>query len=209
MEERGWIKRSVGSSDPELLERYIGNLAIRLGGPGSQEVGIIARLVPRRIGAGRSNSLSGQFGLGPFPLHFDNSHWSVPSRYVILACVTTGACPAATFLLDSSDLKLSASEQKLILSAVFLIRNGRKSFYSSIRSSGRPFLRLDPGCMRALDGDGEIAMRLYSYEEQMEHVTRLSLRAGDVLAIDNWRTLHGRGDCRSVDEGRKLLRMVV
>ena len=45
--------------------------------------------------------------------------------------------------------------------------------------------------MRAVDGDGERAMRLYSYEMQEECVARISWNVGDVLAIDNWRILHG------------------
>ena len=205
----GWVKASAGSDDPGVIEGYMKAVALELGRPVMQRSGMSAELVPRGKGAANLNSLSGRYGLGTFPLHCDNSHWSVPCRYVILGCVGAGSRPAATLLLDSCEVKLSATEEALVLSAVFLIGNGRNSFYSSIRSSGRRFLRLDPGCMRAVDGDGERAMRLYSYEMQEECVARISWNVGDVLAIDNWRILHGRGECKSVCGERKLLRVVV
>ena len=52
-------------------------------------------------------------------------------------------------------------------------------------------------------------MELYSYEMHEKRIDRVCMDVGDVLAIDNWRTLHGRGKCSSLGEGRRLLRIFV
>ena len=99
--------------------------------------------------------------------------------------------------------------QLLAKSAVFFIRNGPNSFYSSILSARRDFIRLDPGCMEAVSKEDEEAMKLYSYDQQRRYVRRISWQVGDVLALDNWRILHGRGEQVNVSNDRFLLRVIV
>src|ERR1039457_4271027 len=44
-------------------------------------------------------------------------------------------------------LRFNREEEVLLRSGVFLVRNGRASWYSTILSGERPYVRFDPGCM--------------------------------------------------------------
>jgi hypothetical protein len=94
-------------------------------------------LLPLSKEKGRPTSLSGKYGLGPFPLHCDTAFWPIPCRYVILACTKSYVSRTATVLFDTSSMDLSDEERLLATSALFAVRNGRRSFYSSILSPRR------------------------------------------------------------------------
>ncbi len=209
LQRSGWAKTTAETGDPRNLALFLESIASQLGTPVRHKFGVAEELFPRRAATGNPNSLSGKYGLAPFPLHCDTSHWRVPCRFVLVACVDPGSVPTSTVLLDTADIILSQEEQILVLSSVFLIKNGRSSFYSSIRSSNRHFIRLDPGCMKAVTNEGSEAMELYSYANQKNCVRRISWRIGDVLAIDNWRVLHGRGEQLNASADRMLLRVLV
>jgi alpha-ketoglutarate-dependent taurine dioxygenase len=53
------------------------------------------------------------------------------------------------------------------------------------------------------------AMGLYDYERQRDRVISYNWDGGDVLIIDNWRMLHGRGNETAGDFERRLLRAYV
>ena len=63
--------------------------------------------------------------------------------------------------------------------------------------------------MEAVSKEDEEAMKLYSYDQQRRYVRRISWQVGDVLALDNWRILHGRGEQVNVSNDRFLLRVIV
>ena len=63
--------------------------------------------------------------------------------------------------------------------------------------------------MEAVSKEDEEAMKLYSYNQQRRYVRRISWQVGDVLALDNWRILHGRGEQVNVSNDRFLLRVIV
>ena len=209
LDQAGWVKTKAGTGDPNILSKFLNSIASRLGRPVSHRFGMVEEISPRKPETGNPNSLSGRYGLTPFPLHCDTSHWPVPCRFVLLACVNPGSFATPTLLLDASQVNLSSKEQTLALSSVFLIRNGRNSFYSSILSSSRRFIRFDPGCMKAIGEEGHKAMSLYSYVKQRDSIRRIFLDIGDVIVIDNWRVLHGRGERADVSVDRELLRVLV
>ena len=63
--------------------------------------------------------------------------------------------------------------------------------------------------MEAIGKEGNAAMELYSYAKQKDRVRKIPLDVGDVIAIDNWRILHGRGERSSVATDRMLLRVLI
>ena len=209
LERAGWVRVKAGTNDPNILSRLLNSIAFNLGTPVSHRGRMVEDLSPRRAETGNPNSLSGRYGLRPFPLHCDTSHWPVPCRFVLLACISPGSFITPTLLLDTFEMNLSSEERTLALSSVFLIRSGRNSFYSSILSSSRHFIRFDPGCMRAIGEESNEAMELYGYGKQKDRIRRIFLDVGDVVAIDNWRVLHGRGERAHVSVDRKLLRVLV
>jgi Taurine catabolism dioxygenase TauD, TfdA family len=120
----------------------------------------------------------------------------------VLGCQSTGAVRSPTLLLDTLELRLSGPERELAYSAVFCVRNGRRSFYASMLGAARPFLRVDPGCMEPIGEDGVEAMKLFSYEREGTSPVAFDWAASGVLIIDNWRVLHGRGNDAEADIGR-------
>nr|WP_244571479.1 TauD/TfdA family dioxygenase [Mesorhizobium carmichaelinearum] len=84
-------------------------------------------------------------------------------------------------------------ELHLLEGAPILVRTGRRSFYSTILSPDRVFLRYDPGCLEAVDERGQAALRLMERRLAGGSPEVHHWHQGDILVIDNWRVLHGRG----------------
>ncbi len=206
----GWVKTTANDDKSKNLSGFVGSIASRLGTPVRNRVGAAVEVLsPCAAESANPFSLSGKHGFAPFPLHCDTSHWPVPCRFVILACLDPGSVATPTLLLDLAQVSLSSGERLLARSAVFLIRNGRRSFYASILSDRREYIRLDPGCMEAVTEDGKQALDLFSHHHQSHQVRRVEWRSGDLLIIDNWRVLHGRGEHTNAAGDRKLLRVIV
>jgi len=126
-----------------------------------------------------------------------------------MACAEPGPEPTPTILLDSRDVSFTEREAAACSSAVFLIRNGRHSFYGSITAQNRPFIRYDRGCMEPLSPDGAEVADVFSLAQNAGKTYQHDWQRGDILVIDNWRTLHGRGVDRQTALGRVLLRAMV
>jgi hypothetical protein len=96
-------------------------------------------------------------------------------------------------LLDWRTLGFSPDELHLLESAPILVRTGRRSFYSTILSSDHAFLRYDPGCLEAVDLRGQAALSLVAHRLRGASPKTHHWRRADILILDNWRVLHGRG----------------
>lgn len=209
LQQKGWAKTKQRIDDPRSFSLFLMATAHQVGKPIGRKSDLVEKIVPRKAEEANPNSLSGKYGLGQFPLHCDTCQWPIPCRFILLGCVNSGPQPTPTFLLDRTKVSLSPTEQRLATSSVFLIRNGRKSFYSTILSPRRNFMRYDPACMEAIDEKGSKAIQLYDHPIRQSLVQRITLNIGDVLAIDNWRILHGRGKCPDTISDRALLRVYV
>lgn len=179
---------------------------------------LLGRLVPGRSGkafeivkptaseAAHGRSLSRTHGKAALPLHVETSHRPSPCRYVVLGCVDPGGAPnATTTLLNRQDLRFSNVESAELMGAPMLVRSGRRSFYSTILPRDGAYLRFDRGCMEAVCARGRRALEIVE-----SHLGRLKpqehgWRSGDIIIIDNWRALHGRGDT-TASGSRRLVR---
>lgn len=166
---------------------------------------LVEEVVPTAFDEALPRSLSALYGTGALPLHMDTAHRLRPVRVIILGCVSVGMPRSATRLLDSTSLRWSASEWQLLSSAVFLVRTGRHSFYSSILNDDFDFIRFDPGCMEPTDNRSELALQLFSDRVSSARYQTVDWLEGRFLVLDNWRMLHGRtaAPCKS---GRVLVR---
>ena len=54
----------------------------------------------------------------------------------------------------------------------------------------------------------DLAERLKSFSEEAKRIT-IDWSEGDLLIIDNWRMLHGRGSAITIDSDRLLIKMLV
>ena len=131
---------------------------------GVEGTNCVERIIPQTAETALPGSLSRRYGLGTLPIHTDTAHWARPCRYLVMACAEVGPVPTATLLLDARHVRLSEPEEAACSSAVFLVRNGRRSFYGSIRERDREFIGLDPGCMAPLSCEGGLALQAFSFD---------------------------------------------
>ena len=155
-------------------------------------------------------SQSALHGLGEIPFHVDGAHLDQPPRYVVLACAKPGDAPAATSIVRLIDVVLSPSYREQLDSTPFLVRNGRRSFYSTIASWRRSFVRFDLACMEPVSSDGIELIKVLSSALRECHRQNIIWQQGGIVIIDNWRALHGRSPRRGlVSPDRSLLRVYV
>jgi len=209
--ERVWSCRNVAGACANSILRELGRLGNQLGTRVAGRAGLMDELIqPRDIANAHPRSLSARYGLGTLPFHTELSHRPKPCRYVLLGCIDPGSPAAATMLLDWRNLGFSQQELEFLESTPILVRSGRRSFYSTILAPGGAFLRYDPGCIEALNDSGREALRLVN-----DRIASATFEAeahlwhqGDILIIDNWRTLHGRSP--SVQgSSRRLARILI
>lgn len=165
-------------------------------------------IAPVSIAAAHPRSLSRQHGKSALPLHVEASHRRRPCRFIVLGCIDAGHEVAATTLLNRAELVFSDDQKNLLKSAPILVRSGRRSFYSTLLPSDESYIRYDTGCIEAVCDRGRLALSLLADAIGRTNPARHLWRAGDVLVIDNWRTLHGRENAEK-SSGRKLARMIV
>jgi len=163
---------------------------------------------PQTANEAHPRSLSVQYGLDALPFHVELSHRPRPCRYLLLACIDPGSTNTATLLLDWKNLGFSPEELHILEDAPILVRTGRRSFYSTLLSPERSFLRYDPGCLEAVDERGRAALGLIQQRLALSTADAYEWRRGDILIIDNWRLLHGRGPS-SHGSGRRLARILI
>jgi Taurine catabolism dioxygenase TauD, TfdA family len=190
--KRGWARMRAGAG--EDLRSVLLAATRLLGRPATGRNGqVIEELSPRQRGSAFPRSLSAIHGMGGFPLHTDGAHLAAPPRYILLGCERAGSSSMPTVLVGFDDLGLTASETRALSAAPFLVNNGRRSFYTTIADEKRMMVRYDRGCMRpATPHSARIAERmeaaLASAPVKVHHWSE-----GEILVLDNWQVLHGRG----------------
>jgi alpha-ketoglutarate-dependent taurine dioxygenase len=206
----GWFKSRASATDNDLrcvAERIARQLGELIPSRNEQRV---EPLAPTEESNAHSRSLSAKHGRGSFPMHTDGAHWLLPPRFVVLVCVSPGTRPVPTTLLRFRDLALNTDERVRLEATPFLVRNGRRSFYSTICSASRPFIRFDEGCMVPQDTAGQEILRVVGHRSREAAFVPIDWRTGDFLVLDNWNVLHGRGlGDTEASPDRKLLRVSV
>jgi alpha-ketoglutarate-dependent taurine dioxygenase len=155
----------------------------------------------------RRGTLSSVHGLSNFPLHTDGAHLVFPPRLIILACMEdfqerpTWVC--------SADHMISLCTPSIdFLAALFLVSNGRKSFYASAMYRNLWF-RWDTACMRPKNRQAQAMYCKMKTDIKSTDGVRIDWVPGRVLAFDNWTHLHGRGLAAQPRGTRKLIRAAI
>ena len=207
----GWLHLCFfETTEADLIERIV-EIARQIGSPVPSKVRreIFDRLKPTEARLAKAHSLSKIYSLSEFPLHIDTAHWTIPCRFIILACVSSGLGNRKTTLLDTKRLNLSKIQTKLLYNTPLRVKNGRYSFFGTVLSSDRAFIRYDPGCMKAVSPDGNEILDMFTVNNWPNLVDEIDWIPGKVVIIDNWRMLHGRGYSTNTDNERNLLRVMV
>jgi len=201
----GWVVLKPHDTGGEVdLDR----VSSSLGAPVRTRAQRFQSLTPMSPDLARPSSLSAIYGLGRFPFHNDTAHLPRPARWLLIKCDAPGNDPVATLLLDSRHLAFSPRQNNLAKSAVFFVRNGRRSFYASILGDPR-FIRCDPGCFEPTGAHAAEAMALFQLRPEDPRVSSVHLKAGEILLVDNWRVLHGRASVPESSRDRRMVRGLV
>jgi hypothetical protein len=207
--QHGWVRHTAESPAAEAVVDNIRRLGDLLGTRAGGRAGTPWEVVrPQTPDDAHPRSLSAQYGLNALPFHVELSHRPRPCRYVLLGCIDPGSPSAATMLLNWRTLDFSSEELHLLESAPILVRTGRRSFYSTVLPPNHAHLRYDPACLEAVDERGRSALRLLEHRLALGTPNIHEWRRGDILIIDNWRVLHGRGPADH-GSGRRLARILI
>jgi alpha-ketoglutarate-dependent taurine dioxygenase len=211
LDANGWTLIRTSASTQIDLRKILLTIGARLGKPipSRRNASKIIELRPTEAVNSRAHSLSGMYSIGAFPCHTDTAHWATPCRYVLLACVNPGLGNRETVLLDPRVVPMTTRQRELLRSTPFRVRNGKGSFFSTVLQKGRPFIRYDSGCMQPLSYNGALAFSYLDSQAWPDLVQRIKLVRGNLLIVDNWRILHGRGPAFCDDRSRTLLRLYV
>lgn len=209
LDQYGWVQRVAESADADAVLDEIRRLGDLLGTRAVGRAGALEEMVrPHEPEDAHPRSLSAQYGLNALPFHVELSHRPRPCRYLLLGCIDPGSPSTVTMLLDWRTLGFSSDELHLFEVAPILVRTGRRSFYSTVLPPDRAFLRYDPGCVQAVDERGRTALRLLEHRLAFGSPDTHEWRRGDILIIDNWRVLHGRGPSDR-GSGRRMARILI
>jgi hypothetical protein len=207
--QRGWARHAGKSTDVDTTLDEVRRMGSLIGSRAGGRARALEEVVrPLTFDAAHPRSLSAQFGLNALPFHAELSHRPRPCRYLLLGCLDPGSQSAVTTLLDWRTLGFSSEDFRLLETAPVLVRSGRRSFYSTVLPRDRAFLRYDPGCLEAVDERGRFALRLLANRLALCSPDIHEWKRGDILIIDNWRTLHGRGPSTHGSD-RRLVRILL
>lgn len=204
----GWVTKRINSvSKQEILRigEFLGQpIPSRINGD------LIDELRPIEKNQANKNSLSSIYGTKGFPLHTDTAYRKVPVRYIILYAKNPGSGRRPTLLVDGfQSIDRSISKSKLE-SAIFKIKNGRYSFLCNMletNEKGNYRLRFDQGCMIPATRESSVVLNQFIKLLEEQQTIEVNWTAGDLLIIDNWRMLHGRGTAQIKDDDRLLYRL--
>lgn len=158
---------------------------------------LVHQLRPKSPDASAQNTYSGQYGLASFPLHTDLAHWVTPPRFVLLRAVV-GSAEVSTNLLDGTAMIRDIGSVTLARS---LVRSRRpiRGLYNLLRilelkDSGERLIRWDERYITHASPAGMLGIKAIKEWVSGAHTQKIFLsNPGDILVVDNWRMLHGRG----------------
>lgn len=185
---RGWSVahvHAVGSSSARLRELFLEALPHMA--PSAPEV-----LKPRASTPKVHPSPTRTFGEGRFPFHCDSSHQETPPHFVALYCAVD-AQRRPTHLLEWNAIQTRINRQEALSLDVFAVINGRRSFYDTVLSPTRGFVRWDPTCMHPATRSAQSLWKEITNVSHSIKPLNIEWTPGMILFWNNWRVLHARG----------------
>lgn len=162
----------------------------------------VSRLRPTTEEEAKPRSLSAQVGLGPQPLHTDGAHQESPPDFLVFVSERPSSTPTWVCHVHGHDVPWHN-----LRSGMFLVGVGPSAFFAPALEGQGPSrrLRFDTGCMTPCDARARAATEFLS---DTTSATRFEWTVpGQVLVVDNSRTLHGRGQVDDSDLDRELVRV--
>lgn len=155
---------------------------------------LVDRLVPTELKDAMPNSMSARFGGGEFPFHTDGAYMPLPPQYILLRCFHDDGSQRPTKLIKFS-LPSDEETMSALTGQIWLINTGKKSFLGTLLTNrnGRWFIRYDPVCMSLRKSSCQ-KIRTFLEHQISRPPKNIFWQKNSALLIDNWRTLHSRGN---------------
>lgn len=165
----------------------------------------VSVLRPVDAAAAHPRSLSAAYGLGKQPLHTDGAHLTDPPELVVLISQCPSTTPTQLWRAIGTPRRRTQGVTLTVLRhGMFLVHNRHDSFYAPALFGNQ--YRFDPGCMTACDARAREVEQYFA--NQITQAAAYEWQyAGQVLIIDNHRTLHARSAVAEDDLDRKLVRI--
>jgi L-asparagine oxygenase len=202
-----FLERFYSGISTNDLIALVGNaVALGNGGP-------VHQLRPRRVEEAPSNTYSGNYGLGEFPLHTDLAHWYLPPRYLLLRCVV-GSAAVPTMVVDGRSIidKMGATT---LARAFMQPRRPLRGKWPLLRlyqpvenGSYMHILRWDEKYIKpATEAGARGASIFLNFLVAAPRIQVRLSQPGDTLIVDNWRMLHGRAPVPENSSNRVIERV--
>src|SRR5690348_3463257 len=197
---KGW---ATGPGDVESIRKQAASLGWAEAAPRRGDTAVSV-LHPVTESAAHPNSLSAVYGLGQQPLHTDGAHLQVPLDVLVFICDRPSATSTRLWRPDVlARRRRPLSTTSALSHGMFLVRNGRDSFYAPVLSGSG--YRYEPGCMTPCDARAREVQEYF--EQQLSRASAHVWSAGQVLVVDNRRALHAQSAVAEGDLERELTRI--
>lgn len=178
----------------QVIEFISNKFMVSIGGISFQEIRA------RPVHESHPNSLSGIYGMNAFPFHSDFAFRCKPPRNLVLYNPMGVEFKSRT-LLAMPDLSLPMLKRRMEME-VFLVKNGRASFYSPLLA-GCGLFRFDLNCIVPPGDSGSALLADLNAMFESQNPISVSWIPGLALWVDNWKCVHSR-EAVSVYENRIL-----
>jgi len=161
-------------------------------------------LLPNKLNSNYAITLSKIYGVNPFPYHTDGANNISPPKYIILENLSKVDTLTNTIICPF-DLKLLFKEKPSLKDELFIILNGRNSFYSTIlteRNNGLNFIRWNPLIMKSISN---IPFDINNIIND-NLITKINWNVGKVVIVDNWRCVHARSKLDLISMKHRLIK---
>ena len=165
---------------------------------------------PQMTADAKPNTLSSRYGTSSFPFHTDVAHWHDPARYVLLYCVHPGSGNRPTQLQDSRTWDLEPGVWRAMLREVWKSGHFRPHLCTvGTQKDDRIALRFDVACMSPMTTKASQVKTCIDECLRTSRTIEISWQPRTLLAIDNSRMLHARGESKCSDPDRVLRRALI
>lgn len=163
-------------------------------------------LRPHHSGEVLTRSFSFKYGYNAFPLHTDTAFWIEPVRYIVLRSQAPSSTPTLVLPRRATQLLFSGKDSDR---ALFWLRTKTGTRYAKVRLEEPEMgFRFDLNNMGPANEYGKRLVARVAQTEASELIEIL-WTGENVLVIDNWLCLHGRGAVETHDSNRALTRLYV
>ncbi len=194
--EKGWLEICLPTT--YSLAEFAANIGTIL--PDAK--GNLTTVLKQKKADSVTNSLSSRFGYGAFPFHTDGVGFPVPPNILLLRALDLDKSQQSTDINVVSWPEEGSKDYSLLANTPIIFNLGATRFYSPILNRAglnrTEFIRYNPCCMVYPPiAKVELEKAIETLLEKAK-IKKIQWVEEKIIAINNWRVLHGRGQVTHV-----------